>query len=167
MDATTLLSLLLACAPEVHPDTAKALVQVESNFNPWAIGVVGGALPSQPRNHAEALAAVRTLQSAGRNFSVGLAQINVGNWARLGLTASSAFEPCRNLTAMQRVLTECFDRASRARDVRQAPPAEQQALRRALSCYYSGNFSTGFRHGYVRKVVLAAHAPSHFVPPHP
>jgi type IV secretion system protein VirB2 len=25
-------------------------------------------------------------------------------------------------------------------------------LRQALSCYYSGNFATGFRHGYVRKV---------------
>ncbi|MBS3996158.1 MAG: lytic transglycosylase domain-containing protein [Hydrogenophaga sp.] len=163
MDATTLLSLLLACAPEVHPETATALVRVESNFNPWAIGVVGGALPRQPRHHAEALAAVRTLQDAGRNFSVGLAQINVGNWARLGLTASSAFEPCRNLAAMQRVLTECFDRARRA----PAAPNEQQALRRALSCYYSGNFSTGFRHGYVRKVVLAAQSPSRFVPPHP
>lgn len=167
MDATTLLSLLLACAPEVHPDTAKALVQVESNFNPWAIGVVGGALPRQPRNHAEALAAVRTLQSTGRNFSVGLAQINVGNWARLGLTASSAFEPCRNLAAMQRVLTECFNSARRIQGASQSPPTEQQALRRALSCYYSGNFSTGFRHGYVRKVVLAAQAPSRFVPPHP
>lgn len=173
MDATTLLSLLLACAPEVHPSTAKALVQVESNFNPWAIGVVGGALPRQPRNHAEALAAVRTLQDAGRNFSVGLAQINVGNWERLDLTASSAFEPCRNLAAMQRVLTECFDRAHRhlrshrTKGALEAPPTDQQALRRALSCYYSGNFSTGFRHGYVRKVVLAAQTPSRFVPPHP
>jgi type IV secretion system protein VirB1 len=33
---------------------------------------------------------------------------------------------------------------------------DQTALRQALSCYYSGNFATGFRHGYVRKVVAAA-----------
>ena len=35
---------------------------------------------------------------------------------------------------------------------------EKVALRQALSCYYSGNFDTGFRHGYVRKVVVAARA---------
>lgn len=36
-----------------------------------------------------------------------------------------------------------------------APHRAQQALRLALSCYYSGNFSTGFDHGYVAKVVTA------------
>ena len=51
-------------------------------------------------------------------------------------------------------LVECFDRATP-----QAPSAAA-ALRNALSCYYSGNFSTGWRHGYVRKVIAAAAAPS-------
>ena len=64
----------------------------------------------------------------------------------------SAFEPCANLAAMQTVLAECFDRASRSA----GKAADQLALRQALSCYYSGNFATGFRHGYVRKVVVAA-----------
>ncbi len=69
----------------------------------------------------------------------------------------SAFEPCANLGAMQAVLAECFDRAHGSRP----SPAiralhHQAALRQALSCYYSGNFDTGFRHGYVRKVVVAA-----------
>ena len=49
MDASTFLALALACAPQVHADTARALVSVESGFNPWAIGVVGGALVRQPR----------------------------------------------------------------------------------------------------------------------
>ena len=35
-------------------------------------------------------------------------------------------------------------------------PEEVEAFRKAFSCYYSGNFSTGFRHGYVQKVVAAA-----------
>ena len=154
MDASVFLTLTLACAPQVHTDTARALVSVESAFNPWAIGVVGGALVRQPRNHAEALATARALQAAGWNFSVGLGQINVGNFDRLGLTVESAFEPCANLAAMQTVLAECFDRASGSA----AKAADQLALRQALSCYYSGNFATGFRHGYVRKVVVAARA---------
>jgi type IV secretion system protein VirB1 len=153
MDASVLFALALACAPQVHPETTRALVSVESAFNPWAIGVVGGALVRQPRHGAEALATARALQAAGWNFSVGLGQINVGNFERLGLTLESAFEPCTNLAAMQTVLTECFDRA---RAPITTPPVDQAALRQALSCYYSGNFATGFRHGYVRKVVAAA-----------
>lgn len=154
MDASVFLALVLACAPEVHAETARALVSVESAFNPWAIGVVGGALERQPRNRAEALATARALRDAGWNFSVGLGQINVGNFARLGLTLESAFAPCTNLTAMQTVLGECFDRASAST----SRAADQIALRQALSCYYSGDFATGFRHGYVRKVVVAARA---------
>jgi type IV secretion system protein VirB1 len=153
MDASVFAALVMACAPQVHADTARALVSVESAFNPWAIGVVGGALRRQPRDRAEALATARALQVAGWNFSVGLGQINVGNFRRLGLSLESAFEPCTNLEAMQTVLAECYARA-RARP--STPPANQVALRQALSCYYSGNFDTGFRHGYVRKVVAAA-----------
>ena len=154
MDASVFLALTLACAPQVHADTARALVSVESAFNPWAIGVVGGALLRQPRTRAEALATAKALRDAGWNFSVGLGQINVGNFDRLGLTVESAFEPCANLAAMQTVLGECFDRASASA----SKSVDQAALRQALSCYYSGNFATGFRHGYVRKVVVAARA---------
>ena len=162
MDASTLLALAMACAPQVHVGTAQALVQIESSRNPWAIGVVGGSLDRQPRHRAEALATAKALQASGWNFSVGLAQINVGNLGRLGLTIESAFEPCTNLAAMQAVLVECFDRAGAA--ARRAT-GHQTTLRRALSCYYSGNFSTGFHHGYVRKVVAAASASRPAVPP--
>lgn len=154
MDASVFLALAVACAPQVHVDTARALVSVESAFNPWAIGVVGGALVRQPRHRAEALATAKALRDAGWNFSVGLGQINVGNFDRLGLTVESAFEPCANLAAMQTVLAECVDRASGST----SKAVDQAALRQALSCYYSGNFDTGFRHGYVRKVVVAARA---------
>ena len=144
----TFATLLAACAPLVHPDTARALVQVESDFNPHAIGVVGGALARQPSSAAEALATARALDASGRNFSLGLAQINVGNLPRLGLTIPDAFDGCRNLQAMQTVLGECFDRAGGDNE-------PQRNLRRAFSCYYSGNFATGFRDGYVGRVVAA------------
>ena len=148
MESATLLALLLSCAPQVDPGTAHALVAVESSLNPHAIGVVGGTLERQPRNRREALATARALRNAGWNFSVGLAQINVRNLERLGLSLESAFEPCRNLAAMQTVLGECFERSAAS------PASDQVALRQALSCYYSGNFTTGFEHGYVRRVAL-------------
>jgi len=147
MDTATLLALLLKCAPQVDPGTARALLGVESGLNPHAIGVVGGRLERQPVNRSEAMATAQALRDGGWNFSVGLAQINLHNLERLGLTLRSAFDPCINLAAMQRILVECFDRAV------SAGRQEQPALRDALSCYYSGDFVTGFRHGYVRRVV--------------
>jgi type IV secretion system protein VirB1 len=154
MDASTLLALLLSCAPLVNPGTARALVTAESSLNPHAIGVVGGRLERQPRNQREALATARALHEAGWNFSVGLAQINVRNLQRLQLSLDTAFEPCRNLAAMQAVLGECFERA--AGTSQREVGAKQHALRQALSCYYSGNFFTGFEHGYVRRVAQLA-----------
>lgn len=149
MDPATFLALTVSCAPLVHPETSHALVAVESGFNPHAIGVVNGALFRQPRSPGEAITTARSLQAQGWNFSVGLAQINLHNFAWLGLSLDTAFDPCENLRAMQKVLLDCFDRAGPAR------PA-QPAIRKALSCYYSGNFETGFRHGYVQRVAAVA-----------
>ena len=159
MDIAAFMALAAACAPQVHADTASSLVAVESAFNPYAIGVVGGSLDRQPRSYAEALATAGALQARNWNFSVGLAQINVGNFERFGLNLATAFEPCRNLAAMQDVLRECFDRSA----LRETTP--QRALRQSLSCYYGGNFTTGFMHGYVRRVVLAATRPASRAPP--
>lgn len=161
MDAPTFASLVLACAPAVDLGTAHALTTIESSFNPHAIGVVGGVLDRQPRNRPEAIATAHQLQALGWNFSVGLGQINVHNLQRLGLSLATAFEPCQNLRAMQTILLECFKRAASARassapmERATGPLAEQTDLRRALSCYYSGNFSTGFKHGYVNRVARA------------
>lgn len=149
MDTIAFYILAAACAPQVHASTAQALVAVESGFNPHAIGVVGGVLDRQPRNRAEAIATAQDLQAKGWNFSVGLAQINARNLERLGLTVATALDPCTNLRAMQTVLGECIDRSA-------ARAPEQTALRQALSCYYSGNFVSGFRLGYVQRVTRAA-----------
>lgn len=116
------------------------VVRVESSYNPYAIGVVGGRLVRQPKNLPEALATVRMLESRGFNFSIGLSQVNRYNLDKYGLdTYEKAFEPCANLSAGSKILAECYQRAS-------------GDWGKSFSCYYSGNFSTGFRHGYVQKI---------------
>lgn len=116
------------------------VVRVESSYNPYAIGVVGGRLVRQPKNLPEALATVRMLESRGFNFSIGLAQVNRYNLDKYGLkTYEKAFEPCANLSAGSKILAECYKRAN-------------GDWGKSFSCYYSGNFSTGFRHGYVQKI---------------
>jgi type IV secretion system protein VirB1 len=135
------------CAPGVHPQTMAAVARVESSFNPFAIGVVGGRLVRQPAARDEAVATARSLEAQGFNFSVGLGQVNRYNLARYGLDYQSAFDPCANLRAGAAILTDCYARASKSAQDSQA------ALRAAFSCYYSGNFVTGFRDGYVAKVL--------------
>ena len=149
MDAATFIGLTALCAPLVHPTTAQAIASTESAFNENAIGVVAAHLESQPHNVEEALATANALRTQGRNFSIGLAQINIHTLDRLGMSLADGFDACKNLRAMQTVLGDCHARASSSADA-------QATLRRALSCYYSGNFTTGFRHGYVNRVVSNA-----------
>lgn len=125
----------------------RRIVHVESSFNPYAIGVVNGRLDRQPRNKEEAIATAQWLEAKGFNYSVGLAQVNKHNFQKYGLTLESAFEACPNLYAGGEILKECFIRANKRTQ------NEQAALRDAFSCYYSGNFITGHREGYVLKVV--------------
>ena len=150
MDVTSFIALATVCAPLVHTGTTQAIVLTESTLNPNAIGVVAGSLMRQPRTAEEALATARALRDQKRNFSVGLAQINVRNLDRFGLSLEDGFDACKNLQAMQTVL------GVNASTGRALAGGSQAALRRALSCYYSGNFTTGFRHGYVNRVVANA-----------
>lgn len=138
------------CAPHVAPATLRAMATVESGFNPHAIGVVKGRLKRQPQNLAEAISTVQSLQDSGIRFSAGLTQIYVKNWPAYNLNAETVFDPCANMRASAGILTDCYVRAK----VKTTQP--QLALRHALSCYYSNNFVTGYREGYVQKVVAAA-----------
>lgn len=135
------------CAPTVHVATMRRLVEIESALNPFAIGVVGARLLRQPSDYAEALATIRWLDANGYNYSVGLSQVNKHNFKAYGLTAETALLACPNLAAGGAILTACYRRAA---DRIMSP---QLALRAALSCYESGNFITGFRDGYVQRMV--------------
>ena len=115
------------CAPSVHPVTMQAIARTESEFNPYAIGVVGGRLARQPRDSEEAVATARALEARGINFSVGLGQVNRFNLARYGLTYETAFDPCANLRAGSAILHDCYQRASAAYG------QGQRALRAATS----------------------------------
>ena len=131
------------CAPEVSEDTLRALMRTESSFNPYAIGIVGGG-SRQPKAFHEAMAIIAQLELEGKNYSVGLAQINKKNFSKLGINAAGALDACTNLKAASKILSDCYQRAQNR--------SGNNSLHDALSCYYSGNFQTGYRHGYVDKV---------------
>jgi type IV secretion system protein VirB1 len=144
-------ALAAQCAPAVAPETLLSVVQVESGFDPLAIGVNGKPRISvSAATRTEAVSKASALIAAGRSVDLGLAQINSRNLAWLGLTIEDAFDPCRNLAAAARVLRGGYD-ADQASIV-----GEQRALRVALSRYNTGDAARGFDNGYVTKVVSAS-----------
>lgn len=152
------IALALQCAPQVSPVTMAAIVRTESGFNPYAIGVVNGRLARQPASLGEAVATAHALSAAGWTISVGLTQVNRTNWYAYGLNEQSAFDPCRNLATGAAILQGCFESARRAQT--DIGANSQPALRASLSCYTSGNFSIGYRTGYVQRVVDNARIPA-------
>lgn len=139
-DPLQLDTLIQKCAGQVAPGTMKVVIQAESSGNPLAIAVVGGKV-KQPTTLAEAVRTAQLLEQQGKNYSVGLMQLNRANFQRFGLTPATAFNTCSNLRAGAAILTDCFSRAQ----IRPQFPHDQVALRGALSCYYSGNFQRGFK----------------------
>jgi type IV secretion system protein VirB1 len=135
-----------ACALEpilgdVPAAVMRAVAKVESSFNPYAIGVVGDQLVRQPRTLSEATATAERLQELGKNFSVGIAQVNIKNFKKLGIQDwESAFDRCTNARGGASILADCYRRAG-------------GNLGHGLSCYYSGTFSVGYEHGYVQRVL--------------
>jgi type IV secretion system protein VirB1 len=141
------------CAPSVGERLIKGLVKRESALRQFAIGIDDRSthrLSRQANNYAEAQVAAALLDKAGVTYSVGIGQIHINNVRAFGLTLREAFDVCKNLELAAKILGDCFNRSGK----RSAD--EQQRIRLALSCYNSGNFSTGFRNGYVDGVVKLA-----------
>lgn len=143
-----LMSVVLACAPYVHPDTALRIIHHESGGNPYAIGINGPWLLSrQPSTKEQAIATAQVLINAGVSIDMGYGGINSSNLKRFGLTPETVFDPCRNLQAMQMHLIESYTKA-----VKRHGPG-QTALRETLSEYNTGHPQKGQRNGYVDKVI--------------
>lgn len=123
------MGLAMQCAASVHPDTVTDIARTESGFNQYAIGVVGQKKGIFPDNLSDALKHVARLKAEGKNYSVGLMQINKSNFSAFGVSAEQLFNPCTNLSVFEKLITDCYVRGG--------------TLLRALSCYYSGNFTTG------------------------
>ncbi|MCR5877575.1 lytic transglycosylase domain-containing protein [Phenylobacterium sp. J367] len=148
---TAALALAAQCAPAVAPETLLSVVQVESGFEPLAIGVNGvPRIAVKPTSVDDAVAKAAALIKAGRSIDLGLAQINSKNLSWLGLSLEEVFEPCTNLRAAARILQDGYGRSNAAR------VGEQAALKTALSYYNTGHPARGFRNGYVAKVASAA-----------
>ncbi len=146
LSAAAIFALASQCAPNVAPQTVAAIVQTESHGRPFALNVNGGSQPPEQNDAVSAAATARRYVAAGYSVDLGLGQVNSRNMRALGLTWETVFDPCTNIAALGRVLTQNYSAAIPGRD-------PQTALRVAFSLYNTGSSSRGFRNGYVAKVV--------------
>ena len=136
-----ILPSLLLCAASVHPDTINDVARVESGFNPFAIAEIipkverdesGKTVVTHlPSSKKDALEVIREIENKKRRYSVGLMQITSTNFSLFNTSAEKLLSPCENLSVFEKIIVDCYQRGG--------------DLENALSCYYSGNFSTGKR----------------------
>lgn len=133
LSTSVFLAASMQCAASVHPSTALDVARVESGLNPYAIAEIlpggKGVTSHFPASKDEAVSLTGRLAAQGRRYSVGLMQITSTNFRHYGVSARDLLAPCTNLSVFERILTDCYRRGG--------------SLKRALSCYYSGNFTTG------------------------
>lgn len=141
------IALLIACAPTVAHQTTAQIMQIESAANPIALNVNGTRITRKPRDADDAAAMARRYIAQGYTVDLGLMQINSVNLLRLGYTVEDMFEPCKNIAAGGRIITDFYRRAKTVHG------DDQHALLAALSAYNTGNFQSGFSNGYVAKYI--------------
>jgi type IV secretion system protein VirB1 len=139
----------MRCGPSVAPATLASVARVESGFQPLAINDNTTGTKGTPATRDLAVQIATKLVAAGHSVDLGIMQINSGNFATLGLTAASAFDPCRSVTAASVILADEYTGGG-------THDEQQSALRIALSRYNTGDAQRGFANGYVHHVELAA-----------
>jgi hypothetical protein len=138
----------------------QAIIKTESAGQAYALADAGPAnLPwSQRKNMVRSIypasaddaeRTVNDLLEKGHLVAIGLTQVNAKNLPALGLTVRQALDPCTNIAAGAKVLTNFYNSA-----LKQLGTGDKQAaLLAAISAYWSGDFQRGFTGGYVQQVV--------------
>lgn len=141
LESALILSLANQCQTNVSTDIIQKLISIESAGDPFAIAIKGVPIVKQPKTKEEAISAIKQLDSLGFNYSVGLMQVNHANFKKYGLTLDTAFDYCPNIKAGSEIFLECLNRAK----AKYSSKSESQIINHAASCYYSGNFTYGFK----------------------
>ena len=152
------------CLPKAPPSTLRAIIQVESGGNPYAmqIDIPHALLKSwnlapgtlrlkrQPRDLAEAMQWLGDFETFHVFVDLGLMQVSTAEAQRRGIPPESLLEPCTNLRIGWRILEDAY-----SAEVKTYGPG-QIALHHALSRYNTGNSQDGIDNGYLSRVLAAA-----------
>jgi len=148
------------CAPGVSPQIMEGIARTESAMYPYALsinyplrsarhhGYIGKVIMRrQPRSKTEAIHWARWYLEKGYTVSVGLVQVNVEMADRFHVMPMALFEPCVNLAAGAKILSQDYAFVSH----------DENGLIQAYSLYNSGSASLGISNGYASTVVQNTH----------
>jgi len=143
-------SLCAQCGPSVEPSTTKAIIQVESGGNPYAIGDNTLKKSFFPKSREEAVRLADYLLSQGHNLDMGLMQVNSCHLKAGNFPLDDLFDPCRNIAIGTGILSDFYRKNDRGE-------ARNVVLFKALSAYNTGSAWRG--PGYINRILKAAGAP--------
>jgi len=100
------LELAHRCAPgiEMSLPTLAAVISVESGFAPLTVSVNGHRIEPVPKTKGEAIAVAVGLMDEGKPVALGLGGLSREQLSQAGLGIVDAFDPCRNLVGLARLL---------------------------------------------------------------
>jgi type IV secretion system protein VirB1 len=159
-----LTSLQARCLPDAPPSTLRAIVQVESGGNPYAMQIdfphallkrwnlAPGTLrlKRQPRDQAEAIEWLDYFDGFHVFVDLGLMQVSTAEARRRGIPPKFLSDPCNNLRVGWQILEDDY-----TSEVKLYGPG-QLALHHAISRYNTGNSQKGIENGYLSRVLAAA-----------
>lgn len=140
------------CVTPKFRDEMRAIIQVESSGNPNAIALISkGRMLMQPQSREQAIKTIELLEQLDMHYAAGVAQINRVNFQKFGIEHDNMFDACKSVKTGEAILKGCEDSASKSFS------ENYQIQEAGWSCYYSGNFSDGFKknghkYSYVERV---------------
>ena len=159
-----LAALRARCLPQAPESTLRAIVQVESGGNPYAMQIdfphtllkrwnlPSGTLRLQrtPRNYTGAIQWLAYLQRFHVSVDLGLMQVSTAEARSRGISPESLLEPCTNLRVGWRILEDAYTTEVKTYGL------GQTALDHAISRYNSGDSRAGIDNGYLARVLATA-----------
>lgn len=141
LETVLLLPLYFKCGESVHPEVLHAIARTESSLNPYVIANVTDNTSYTLNSREEAIAKANELKDAGKKYSVGLMQIYSLNFDKYGMNNENAFDYCKNINTGAKIFKSCYQKS-----LSDFPnETTENHLENGMSCYYSGNFTRGFK----------------------
>ncbi|OOG75096.1 hypothetical protein B0E45_04515 [Sinorhizobium sp. A49] len=136
------------CAPAMPSELLAAIASLESGMAPLSIRINSDYPPgARPGNVREATQAATALIAKGQSVDLGLGGISPFDLATMGMSIADAFDPCQNLKATARLLSQY--RAAAIRAGHEGDMLDTVMLR---SYFGRGDASAGEMVGYDRLV---------------
>jgi len=134
------------CAPSIAVADLAAIVQVQSNFNPYVIRMTSGqVLEIQPKSLDEAVATATSLVLKGEDIEMGLAGVTMETLNATGNGIKDAFDTCKNLQMTAKLWTDYQAIASNREEI-------------LALVYGRGDLQAGILAGYAKTIdAVSAH----------